>query len=84
MVPGSGSARDDVKLEVLRVASRQRLVAGQDELDLGLKGTEPARRVLVVCCRSRRRECALWDALPQRHDELGSTTRPVATKCSSS
>jgi len=39
-----GSAHDDVELEVLKAAARQRLAAGQGELDLGLEVTEPARR----------------------------------------
>ena len=40
----SGSAHDDVELELLKAAARQRLAAGQGELDLGLEVTEPARR----------------------------------------
>ena len=39
-----GSAHDDAELELLKVAARQRLAAGQGELDLGLEATEPARR----------------------------------------
>jgi hypothetical protein len=39
-----GSAHDDVQLELLKAAARQRLAAGQGELDLGLERTEPARR----------------------------------------
>jgi hypothetical protein len=39
-----GSAHDDVQVEVLKAAARQRLTAGQGELDLGLERTEPARR----------------------------------------
>src|SRR5262252_5077637 len=39
-----GSAHDDVELELLKAAARQRLAAGQGELDLGLEPTEPARR----------------------------------------
>jgi hypothetical protein len=37
-----GSAHDDAELEVLKAAARQRLTAGQDELDLGLEPTGPA------------------------------------------
>jgi hypothetical protein len=37
-----GSAHDDAELEVLKTAARQRLAAGQDELDLGWEATEPA------------------------------------------
>jgi Transposase DDE domain len=39
-----GSAQDGVELELLKAAARQRLAAGQGELDLGLEATEPARR----------------------------------------
>jgi hypothetical protein len=39
-----GSAHDDVELELLKAAARQRLAAGQGELDLGLEVTAPARR----------------------------------------
>jgi hypothetical protein len=43
-----GSAHDDVELELLKTVARQRLAAGQGELDLGLDA--PAR--LVGRCRS--------------------------------
>jgi DDE family transposase len=39
-----GSAHDEVELELLKAAARQRLAGGQGELDLGLEVTEPARR----------------------------------------
>ena len=39
-----GSAHDDAELELLKAAARQRLAAGQGELDLGLEATEPGRR----------------------------------------
>ena len=39
-----GSAHDDVELELMKAAARQRLAAGQGELDLGLEATGPARR----------------------------------------
>jgi hypothetical protein len=39
-----GSAHDDVELELLKAAARQRMAAGQGELDLGLQATEPAGR----------------------------------------
>jgi hypothetical protein len=38
-----GSAHDDAGLEVLKAAARQRLAAGQGELDLGLAGTGDSR-----------------------------------------
>jgi hypothetical protein len=37
-----GSARDDAELEALKSAARQRLAAGQMELDLGLAGPAPS------------------------------------------
>ena len=39
-----GSAHDDVELELLKAAARQRLAAGRGalELDLGLEATGPA------------------------------------------
>jgi Transposase DDE domain len=39
-----GSAHDEVELELLKAAGRQRLAAGQEVLDLGLEVTAPARR----------------------------------------
>jgi hypothetical protein len=39
-----GSAHDDAEVELLKAAARQRLAAGQGELDLGLEATEPAKR----------------------------------------
>jgi hypothetical protein len=39
-----GSAHDDAELELLKAAARQRMAAGQSELDLGLEATGPARR----------------------------------------
>ena len=39
-----GSAHDDAELELLKAVARQRLAAGQGELELGLERTEPARR----------------------------------------
>ena len=39
-----GSAHDEAGLEVLKAAARQRLTAGQGELDLGLERTGLARR----------------------------------------
>jgi hypothetical protein len=37
-----GSAHGDVQVEVLKASARQRLAAGQGELDLGLERTDPA------------------------------------------
>ena len=51
-----GSAHDDVELELLKAVARQRLAAGQGELDLGRVPVRIAGR-----CRSWRR-----DGLPAR------------------
>lgn len=39
-----GSAHDDAELELLKAVARQRMAAGQGELDLGLEVTGPARQ----------------------------------------
>jgi hypothetical protein len=61
----SGSAHDDVRVEVLKAAARRRLAAGQGELDLGLERTEPlvgvsGRSNCVVCYA--RAFCCAWPA----------------------
>jgi hypothetical protein len=38
-----GSAHDEVELELLKAAARQRLAAGQGQLDLGLEAADPVR-----------------------------------------
>ena len=70
---GSAHDYDEAGLEVLKAAARQRLVAGQDELDLGLERTEPARRggsagPLPI---TSSRMAHLWDALAHAYDKLG-------------
>lgn len=62
-----GSARDDAELELLKAAARQRLAAGQGELDLGLD-TGAASGPLPVT--SSRMGCLL-DALTRAYDVLG-------------
>lgn len=69
-----GSAHDAARLEVLKAAARQRLAAGQGELDLGVDS--------VAASGGRRgdggplpitstRMAHLWDALGQAFDTLG-------------
>jgi hypothetical protein len=68
-----GSAHDGAELELLKAAARQRLAAGQGELDLGLERTEPARRgagggpLPITSARMGH----LWEALARGYDELG-------------
>ena len=65
-----GSAHDEARLELLKAAARQRLAAGQGELDLGVGG--PGGRVdggpLPI---TSTRMARLWDALGQVFDLLG-------------
>jgi Transposase DDE domain len=68
-----GSAHDDAEVELLKAAARQRLAAGQEELDLGLEVTGPARRGAgggPLPITSTRME-HLWQALSRGYDELG-------------
>ena len=68
-----GSAHDDAELELLKAVAQQRLAAGQEELDLGLELTDPARRGAgggPLPITSTRWE-HLWQALSRGYDELG-------------
>jgi hypothetical protein len=62
-----GSAHDDAELEALKAAARQRLAAGQMELDLGLGSAGPAGPLQIASSRMGH----LWDALCQAYDTLG-------------
>lgn len=55
-----GSAHDDVQLELLKTVARQKLAAGQDELDLGLAPPPEAGGPLPITAS---RMGHLWDAL---------------------
>jgi hypothetical protein len=66
-----GSARDEAQLELLNAAARQRLAAGQGELDLGVAPTAAAESgggpLPITSSRMRH----LWDALARAYDVLG-------------
>jgi hypothetical protein len=62
-----GSAHDDAELELLKAAARQRLAAGQGELDLGLDAGAAGGPLPVT---SSRMGCLL-DALSHAYDVLG-------------
>jgi hypothetical protein len=62
-----GSAHDDAELEALKAAARQRLAAGQAELDLGLKGPGPSGPLEIASSRMAH----LWEALCRAYDALG-------------
>jgi len=46
-----GSARDEVELELLKTVARQRLAAGQGELDLGLAVGAPGGPLPITSSR---------------------------------
>src|SRR5437763_14570779 len=66
-----GSAHDDAELEVLKAVARQRLAAGQGELDLGLQpavgGTSGGGPLPITSSRMGH----LWDALTHAYEVLG-------------
>ncbi len=62
-----GSAHDDAEVEALKAAARQRLAAGQMELDLGLVGTGASGPLEIASSRMGH----LWDALCRAYDTLG-------------
>jgi hypothetical protein len=63
-----GSAHDDVELELLKTVSRQRLAAGQSELDLGLDAPPETGGPLPITAS---RMGHLWDALGSVYDAPG-------------
>ncbi len=65
-----GSAHTDADLELLKAAARQRIAAGQGELDLRLQpGSVPGAPLPITSSRMAH----LWDALSHVYDLLGFT-----------
>jgi hypothetical protein len=62
-----GSAHDELELEALKAAARQRLAQGQGELDLGLAAAGAWGPLPIVSTRAEQ----LWDALCRAYDALG-------------
>ena len=63
-----GSAHDDAQLELLKAAAKQRLAAGQEELDLGLDaGADRGGPLPITSSRMGH----LWDALSRAYEVLG-------------
>jgi Transposase DDE domain len=62
-----GSARNGAELELLKTAARQRLAAGQGELDLGLAVGAPGGPLPITSSRMGH----LHDALSRAYDVLG-------------
>src|SRR5690348_9263300 len=65
-----GSAHDEVELELLKAAARQRLAAGQGELDLRLAAAELAAKGGPLPITGSRMGCLL-DALEHAYRVLG-------------
>jgi hypothetical protein len=69
-----GSAHDELELEALKAAARQRLIGGQAQLDLGL---DPAATAAAAAGSRGPLEIAssrmghLWDGLSSAYDQLG-------------
>src|SRR5215471_2590825 len=64
-----GSAHDDAGVELLKAAARQRLAAGQGELDLGLQPDADAGGGPLPITSSRMGHP--WDALARAYTVLG-------------
>jgi len=62
-----GSAHDDAELELLKAAARQRLAAGQGELDLGLDAGAPGGPLPITATRMG----CLLDVLDRAYRVLG-------------
>jgi hypothetical protein len=69
-----GSAHDDAELELLKAAARQRLAAGQGELDLGLVQRPARRGDAAPLPITASRMGHLWDALAHAYQVLGFRT----------
>ena len=66
-----GSAHDDAELAVLTAAARQRMAAGQGELDLGLEASAAATPAGGPLPITSSRMGHLWDALAHAYQVLG-------------
>lgn len=66
-----GSAHDDVELELLKTVARQRMLAGQGELDLGIQASPEVGGPLPITAS---RMGLLWDALSMAYRALGFDT----------
>jgi hypothetical protein len=64
-----GSAHDDAELETLKVVARQRLHAGQGELDLDLGDATESGDIALEIVSTRMGH--LWDALSRAYNVLG-------------
>lgn len=62
-----GSAHDEAELETLKAVARQRLAAGQTELDLGLDGPAEGGPLEIISSRMEH----LYDALDRAYAALG-------------
>jgi hypothetical protein len=76
-----GSAHDDAELELLQAAARQRLAAGQGELDFGLDGHAGGKSGGSLPITSTRM-VHLWDALCTRLTNSALMLPVTVTRCS--
>lgn len=74
-----GSAHDEVEAEALKAVARQRLAAGQGELDFGLAAAVRSGGPLQITSSGMGQ---LWDALCWASDALASSPRLVVMRCS--
>jgi hypothetical protein len=65
-----GSAHDEAELAVLKATARQRMAAGQDQLDLGLEDAASSGGGVPVPITSSRMG-HLWDALVCAYEVFG-------------
>jgi hypothetical protein len=73
-----GSAHDDVELELLKAVARQRLTAGQRELELGLATAALGRPLAITASRIG----CLLDALERAYRPTGLDRAAVVMRCS--
>jgi len=70
-----GSAHDEARLELLKAVARQRLAAGQSELDLGIVGPDPTAAHGAPLPITATRMAHLWGALGSAFNVLGDAGR---------
>jgi hypothetical protein len=69
-----GSAHDEAELGVLKAVARQRMAAGQSQLDLGLEDAASSGGAGVPLPITSSRMGHLWDALVRAYEVLGFDT----------
>ncbi len=70
-----GSAHDEARLGLLKAVARQRLAAGQSELDMGIADPDPAAARGAPLSITATRMAHLWGAFGSAFDVLGDAGR---------